>query len=268
MLAGPERKSIQMTSKSGRATAVLPDVARIDRTSLTRKTRETVLELILARRFTDGRLPAEAPLAELLGVSRTTVRAALQSLQQDGFITRRRGAGTVVNRNVVPGRLGLNRLVAFSTLLREAGHEPTVEVKMEMRTVLTPAWSRRLQVPVKTTAYVLTKLFRADGRAAIAVVDVIPVEALSRELDVKTIPDSIFELFSKSGRRPIDHALVELAPRTASKAVARRLSVKRGAAYLELVESHYAAGINEPVALSFIDVNDRYVRFDVVRRTA
>jgi GntR family transcriptional regulator len=246
----------------------LPEIARIDRTSLTRKARETVLELIVSRRFTDGRLPAEASLAEMLGVSRTTVRAAMQSLQQDGFITRRRGAGTVVNSNVVPSRLGLHRLVGFATLLREAGHEPSVDVDVELHAGLSDSWRKRLQVPVKTTAYVLTKLFRADGRPAIAVVDVIPVDSLSRELDFEAIPDSIFELFSTSGRRPIDHAVVELAPQNASTAVARRLSLKPGAAYLALVESHYAAGTAQPVAVSFIDVNDRYVRFDVVRRTA
>jgi DNA-binding GntR family transcriptional regulator len=97
---------------------------------------------------------------------------------------------------------------------------------------------------------------------------VIPVDSLSRQLDFEAIPDSIFELFSTSGRRPIDHAVVELAPQNASTAVARRLSLKPGAAYLELVESHYAAGATQPLAVSFIDVNDSYVRFDVVRRTA
>jgi GntR family transcriptional regulator len=257
-----------MTTTSGRVAPELPEIVRIDRTSLTRKTREAVLELILARRFADGRLPAEGSLAELLGVSRTTVRAALLSLQQDGFITRRRGAGTVVNHNVVASRLGLHRLVGFSTLLREAGHEPSVDVDVELHTSLSDSWRKRLQVPVQTTAYVLIKLFRADGKPAIAVVDVIPVDSLSRELDFEAIPDSIFELFSTSGKRPIDHAVVELAPQNASTAVARRLRLNPGAAYLELVESHYAAGAAQPVAVSFIDVNDRYVRFDVVRRTA
>ena len=37
----------------------------------------------------------------MLGVSRTTVRAALQSLADDGIVSRRRRHGTVVNRHVL-----------------------------------------------------------------------------------------------------------------------------------------------------------------------
>jgi GntR family transcriptional regulator len=243
------------------------EIERIEQTSLARKAREAILDLILMGASGDGRLPAEGVLAEQLGVSRTTVRAALQSLQQDGFITRRRGTGTIINRNVVPARLGLHRLVGFSTLLAEAGHTPSVEIEVRLERSVPLPWGERLKVGTDTAVYVLDKLFLADGLPAISVTDVIPLSSLGRGVD-GDIPDSIFELFSRSSRQPIDHAVVELAPRNASAAVARRLGIKPGAAYLALIESHYTAGATAPVALSFIDVNDLYVGFDVVRRTA
>jgi len=254
-----------MTSDAGSPRVL--EIERIERTSLTRKAREVILELILTRDLGDGRLPAEGVLAEKLGVSRTTVRSALQSLQQDGFITRRRGSGTVVNRNVVPARLGLHRLVGFSKLLAEAAHAPTVEIEARMQRSLPLDWAERLNAGTECEVHVLDKLFLADGQPAISVTDVIPLASLRSELDDE-IPDSIFELFNRSGRQPVDHAVVELAARNASAAVARRLGLKPGAAYLALVESHYAAGQPDPVALSFIDVNGAYVGFDVVRRTA
>ena len=43
-----------------------------------------------------GTLPAEQALAAEYGVSRVTVRRALAELEQEGLISRRRGAGTVV----------------------------------------------------------------------------------------------------------------------------------------------------------------------------
>jgi GntR family transcriptional regulator len=264
-MIGDDAQVIQMTSERRARDTV--EIERIDQTSLARRAREVILDVILSLDAADGRLPAEGVLAEELGVSRTTVRAALQSLQHDGFITRRRGAGTIINRNVVPSRLGLHRLVGFSTLLAEAGHQPSVEVHVRRKATLPLEWAVRLTTEPDVEAYVTEKLFLADGLPAISLTDVIPLDSLRGELGTD-VPDSIFELFRRSGKRPIDHAVVELAPRNASVAVARRLGLRRGAAYLALVESHYAAGFTAPVALSLIDVNDAYVRFDVVRRTA
>jgi GntR family transcriptional regulator len=254
---------IQMTA--ARRARDTEAIERIDQPSLARRAREAILNLILTPDG-DGRLPAEGVLADQLGVSRTTVRAALQSLEQDGFITRRRGAGTIINRYVVPSRLGLHRLVGFSTLLAEAGYDPSVEVQVRRATTLPLEWAVRLDRRPDTEAYVAEKLFRADGLPAISLTDVIPLESVRGDLG-SDMPDSIFELFRRWGKRPIEHAVVELAAKSATTVVARRLGLKRGAAYLALVESHYTAGCASPVALSLIDVNDAYVRFDVVRRT-
>ena len=43
------------------------------------------------------KLPAERQLAEAFGTSRTTVRMALDQLEQERLVTRRVGAGTFVN---------------------------------------------------------------------------------------------------------------------------------------------------------------------------
>ena len=46
----------------------------------------------------DGHLPGEQALAAGHGVSRVTVRRALAELEREGFVSRRRGAGTFVSR--------------------------------------------------------------------------------------------------------------------------------------------------------------------------
>ena len=47
------------------------------------------------------RLPRESVLAEKLGISRTQLRDILASLEREGFITRRHGVGTLINRHVL-----------------------------------------------------------------------------------------------------------------------------------------------------------------------
>ena len=60
-----------------------------------RETRESVLELIESLAVGDA-IPSERQLGIDLGVSRLTVRAALDGLVREGYLVRRRGAGTFV----------------------------------------------------------------------------------------------------------------------------------------------------------------------------
>lgn len=69
--------------------------------SLTDQVKTHIKELIIQGEFPGGRILAEMELAEVLGVSRTTVRDALSRLEMEGTISRRQGAGTFVNDPVL-----------------------------------------------------------------------------------------------------------------------------------------------------------------------
>ena len=87
-------------------------IPRIENVPLTDQARSAILTAIIEKRF-EERLPSEDALAELLNVSRTTIRTALQSLEQDGIITRKRAIGTTVNAHVRASTLALQRMVGF-----------------------------------------------------------------------------------------------------------------------------------------------------------
>ena len=74
-----------------------------------------VRRLIESGDFRAGdKLPPERELAQLIGVSRATVRAGLQSLATVGVVDSRRGAGTFVADG--PPLLDVNPLSLFSAL--------------------------------------------------------------------------------------------------------------------------------------------------------
>src|ERR1700758_3783733 len=85
--------------------------------------RDSLLRAIREDRFPEGRLPPEAELADQLGVSRGTLRAALQSLSADGLVSRRRRHGTYVNKHVLRSSMQLNRLIPFARLVEQSGYE-------------------------------------------------------------------------------------------------------------------------------------------------
>ena len=75
-------------------------------------------------RYRQGdRLPPEHEVAAMLGVSRGTLRTALQRLEESGEIVRRQGSGTFVGRMAVPTAFGerLERLEPYSSVAARRG---------------------------------------------------------------------------------------------------------------------------------------------------
>jgi GntR family transcriptional regulator len=96
-----------------------------------RETRERVLELIEPLSVGDA-IPAERQLGIDLGVSRLTVRAALEELVREGYLVRRRGAGTFVAEPKVAKGIDIT---SFSYDMRARGLTPasrTLDLHVEM----------------------------------------------------------------------------------------------------------------------------------------
>ena len=75
----------------------------------------------------DDKLPSENELGERFGVSRVTVRRALQTLESEGYIYRRQGLGSFVQERRAPQ--GLVRLTDFAQDMAQAGLEATSQVE-------------------------------------------------------------------------------------------------------------------------------------------
>ena len=86
-----------------------------------RETRERVLDLIEGLRMGEA-IPSERQLSADLGVSRLTVRAALDDLVRDGYLVRRRGSGTFVSEPKIAQEL---TMTSFTEDMRRRGMKPT-----------------------------------------------------------------------------------------------------------------------------------------------
>jgi GntR family transcriptional regulator len=85
-----------------------------------RQTRDRVLVLI-DELATGAAIPSERQLSTDLGVSRLTVRAALDELVRDGFLVRRRGAGTFVSEPKIAQEL---TMTSFTEDMERRGLRP------------------------------------------------------------------------------------------------------------------------------------------------
>src|SRR3954467_2447529 len=82
--------------------------------------RQQVLELI-ERLGVGTAIPSERQLSVDLGVSRLTVRAALDDLVRDGYLVRRRGSGTFVSEPKIAQEL---TMTSFTEDMRRRGMKP------------------------------------------------------------------------------------------------------------------------------------------------
>lgn len=243
-----------------------PLVEPFDTSSLAERVRAAILEKILDEGFVH-RLPNEGDLASMFGVSRTTIRAALQSLEMEGVITRRRAIGTTINSHVRRSALALQRLVSFADLLKERGHTVRVDAQSS-RTEQVPDDIRAAfaaDIPVDGPAFVTDTCFYADGHLAIWIRDLVPWNRLRDTSKPPVVGDPAHFDFSRPYLvRPVLHAVAEIRP-VVNRGEQTHLPVAVGAAFTRLLERHHAAD-GEVMAVSLIDVDDDFVVFEVVRR--
>jgi GntR family transcriptional regulator len=237
-------------------------IGQIDNSLLADRARKAILDAILENRLGE-RLPSEDALAQMLNVSRTTVRAALQSLERHGLIARRRAVGTTVNRHVGPSTLALQRLVGFEWLLRDLGH--TVDVRIEWRRAeVAEDLAGPFDLEPGTDCCVMDKEYVADGVIAIFIRDLVPWAFLRGDEIEEPLPVSVFDFAERYSLRPIDHAVLEFLPVVRGQGLDTHLEVEEGQPFLRLNETHYTAGADR-AAFSVIDVNNVFVRLELFR---
>jgi GntR family transcriptional regulator len=121
--------------------------------------RERVMDLIETMEVGQA-IPSERRLCEQLGVSRLTVRAALDELVREGHLTRRHGSGTYVSRPKIAQPL---TLTSFSEDMRRRGMAPGSRT-LELSVVSAGArLGRRLQLSPEEPIVRVKRLRLADG---------------------------------------------------------------------------------------------------------
>jgi GntR family transcriptional regulator len=99
-----------------------------DGSALHIKVKDAIIQLINDGEYQpNSQLPTEAEFCEKYGVSRTTVRTALQQLTIEGYVYRKRGSGTFVSGNKVKQIL-TTTVEHFSEQIAMQGKKPLIKV--------------------------------------------------------------------------------------------------------------------------------------------
>jgi GntR family transcriptional regulator len=122
-------------------------------------TRAQVLELI-ERLGVGAAIPSERQLSVDLGVSRLTLRAALDGLAREGYLVRKRGSGTYVQQPKISQQL---TMTSFSEDMRRRGMVPGSRTLSLTRELAGARLGRFLNVSPGDEIVVVKRLRLADG---------------------------------------------------------------------------------------------------------
>jgi GntR family transcriptional regulator len=128
------------------------------------ETRDRVLDLIEQLGVGES-IPSERQLSADLGVSRLTVRAALDELVREGYLVRRRGSGTFVSEPKIAQEL---TLTSFTDDMRRRGMSPASRT-LELKVVPAGARLGRLLHVSPSEPVVVAKRLRLADRETMAI---------------------------------------------------------------------------------------------------
>jgi GntR family transcriptional regulator len=157
------------------------------------ETRQRVLDLIEQLGVGEA-IPSERQLSGELGVSRLTVRAALDDLVREGFLQRRQGAGTFVSEPKIAQEL---TMTSFTEDMHRRGMVPSSKT-LELKSVTAGArLGRLLHVSPSEEIVVVTRLRYAD-RETMAIETLHVAESLVPGLTAKDLEEhSFYELLEE-----------------------------------------------------------------------
>jgi GntR family transcriptional regulator len=196
------------------------------------------------------RLPSEPVLAVSLGVSRATLREALRSLAEDGFVTRVQGSGTfVTHRPRLKNNLDVN--FGVTDLIRTMGMRPgSNDVRVE-QAAASEEDARQLGLGPGEAVVSVERVRTADDRPVVFSVDMLPAALLSRRpaLLGRLGQGSIYDLLERALGIVVRQGVASLRPANADRRLAARLQVPEGTLLLYVLQVDYDTE-GRPVLLS------------------
>ncbi|MDK1728622.1 GntR family transcriptional regulator [Dellaglioa algida] len=178
-----------------------------------------------------NRIPAERELAVVFGVSRMTLRQAIQTLVDEGILERHVGDGTYVARKKVQEKM--SGVTSFTDLMAEQGK--VASSKTITYHVTTPSLSEieKLQLSDGELVLRMERIRYADGLPICFEVATVPNKLVDGYSKTE-ITSSLYRTLEEKAELTLGGAQQTVSAMSAAENIADYLSIKRGEAILRL----------------------------------
>lgn len=179
----------------------------------------------------DSLLPGEQKLAEQYGVSRVTVRRALDALEADGLVTRRAGSGTRIS-GAGDGAAMAADMTSLIPQIVEMGRHSARLLSFSYGAAPEPV-ARAMGLSAGARVQTAERVRLADGQAFSHLTTHVPEDIASNYSEADLANTPLYQLLERSGVR-VETAHQTVSATLAAPDVAEALDLSTGSALLWL----------------------------------
>lgn len=166
---------------------------------LHKKISEDLLQKIKAGVYAENELiPTEHELVEMYGVSRPTIRHALQSLVNQGYLEKRKKRGTVVTKPKFQQEF-THVIESFDSEMSRKGIAPKTKILNFKVTAASEEVAENLQLKKGDKVYKLIRLRYAEDKPVVLVTSYIPFKQFPNFLEIDFTKEKLYKALEEAG---------------------------------------------------------------------
>lgn len=212
-----------------------------------------------------SQLPPEGELAEMLGISRSTLREALGHLETHGLVTRQQGRGTFVTAPQGEGfRGGLERIEPFRYIAEQAHKKHKVVHRQVDSLEPDPEIQVELGISPDCPLFRVQVIETIDGIRCMFLEDFLITEKFDQK-EILSYKGSMLTYMIENRKPPLSYTRAKIFAVGASQRVASQLDVEVGQPVLLLKET-YVDSLGDTLGIAYLYLVTNYFYFYLTRR--
>lgn len=192
--------------------------------------KQQILEKILANELqVDEQIPKEMELGDVLGISRSTIRQAINELVSEGYLYRIKAKGTFVSKPKVDEGF-FQKLESFNQEMLLKGLKPSTKVIALKAIQGMESVNKRLQISVEERLIYLCRVRYADDEPVVYLETYLPYDRYKGLLKEDFTAQSLYSVLEQKYNSRVARAVREIEATNATSQEIKLLNMKQNSA--------------------------------------
>jgi len=237
-------------------------IDKLQRLPLPLVVRDKIQQMIQSNRLAPmSRLPNEAEFAKMLNVSRSSLRAALRLLENEGAIVTRHGLGTFIRNGMSFVRNPLEISFGVTRIIESMGLRPGTAKLEIIHDKASGTMSEKLRLDPGSPIVILKRVRTADEKPLVYTIDVISEAILGGRKIPPNFNSSLYNFLDKKCNREVDYSLAKVTSKIARSEISEKLDIPSESIILLIEQIDYNMK-NLPITYT-----EEYWRQDIIEFT-